>query len=136
MFALTLIFWPLKALLRWRYDRPSALTGRASTLYLLTRLTALADLIFLAGFPLGFLSLTTSLASHTASIDLLWRALQIIGVIGIVGTVAVALNFLTALGDGGRPWWTKVTDGLLLIAALATVWFAFSQDLLSLSLTY
>jgi len=136
MFALTLIFWPIKALLRWRYDRPFALTGRAKTLYRLTRLTALADLIFLAGFPLGFLSLTTSLASHTASIDLLWRALQVFGVIGIVGTVAVALNFFTALGDGGRPWWTKATDGLLLIAALATLWFAFSQDLLSLSLIY
>jgi len=50
--------------------------------------------------------------------------------------VAVALNFFTALGDGGRPWWTKATDGLLLIAALATLWFAFSQDLLSLSLIY
>jgi CubicO group peptidase (beta-lactamase class C family) len=136
MFALTLIFWPVKAVLRWRYDRPFALSGRARQLYRLTRLTALADLIFLAGFPLGFLSLTTSLASHSASIDWLWRALQLIGVIGIIGTIAVALNFFAALGDRGRPWWTKVTDALLLVAALATVWFAFSQNLLSVGLNY
>jgi len=136
MFALTLVFWPIKAVLRWRYDRPFALTGRAKLLYRLARLTALADLIFLIGFPLGFLSLTTSLASHSASIDMLWRVLQVFGVIGIIGTVAVALNFRTALGDRGRPWWTKVTDGLLLVAALAAIWFAFSQNLLSVGLNY
>lgn len=136
MFALTVIFWPIKAVLRWRYDRPLAMTGRARWLYRLTRLTAVADLVFLAGFPLAFLVLTMSLASHGPSIDALWRVLQVFGVIGIIGTVAVALNFWGGLGDRGRPWWTKVTDGLLLIAALATVWFAFSQNLLSLSLTY
>ncbi|HEY0302052.1 MAG TPA: serine hydrolase domain-containing protein, partial [Rhizomicrobium sp.] len=29
MFALVVLFWPVKALLRWRYERPLALTGRA-----------------------------------------------------------------------------------------------------------
>src|SRR3569832_2248389 len=135
-FVLTLIFWPVKAVLRWRYDRRFALTGRAKLLYRLTRLTALADLVFLAGFPLIFQTLTVSLASHSASIDMVWRVFQVFGVIGIIGTIAVALNFWTALGDRGRPWWTKVTDGLLLVAALATVWFAFSQNLLSPGLIY
>jgi CubicO group peptidase (beta-lactamase class C family) len=136
MFALALVFWPVKAVLRWRYGRPLPYTGRALTLYRLTRVVALADLIFLAGFPLAFLVLSDALATHTARIDWLFRGLQLAGLIGILATPIPVLEFVTSLGDRQRPWWTKATDGLLVVAALATIWFAVSQHLLSLGMKY
>ena len=136
IFALTVLFWPIKAVLRWRYDRPLALGGRARTLYRLTRVVALVDLLVLAGFPLAFLLLASHLASWPPSIDWLFRGLQLLALIGVVGTAVPVWEFATAIGDRTRPWWTKATDLLLALAALATVWFVVSQHLLSLSLSY
>ena len=136
MFAATVIFWPIKAVLRWRYERPLPYEGRARMLYRATRVVALVDLVFLLGFPLAFLMLMDSLASHTGAIDGIFRAIQAAGVIGILATPIPVLEFLVALRDGARPWWTKVSDGLLVIGALATIWFAFSQHLLGLAMKY
>ncbi len=136
MLTLTVLFWPLKAILRWRYDRPLALAGRARLLYRLTRVVALIDLVFLAGFPLAFVALTGHLASLPPSIDWLFRGLQVLGVVAVVGVVVPLAEFATALRDPARPWWTKATDLLIAVAALATVWFAFSQNLLTLGLRY
>ena len=136
MLALTVLFWPIKAILRWRYGRPLALAGRARTLHRLTRVVALVDLVFLAGFPLAFLTLTSHLAGSPPSIDWIFRGLQLLGVIGVIGTVVPLAEFATALPDPARPWWTKATDLLIAVTALATVWFAFSQNLLTVGLKY
>ena len=136
MFALTVLFWPIKAVLRWRYERPLTLTGRARILYRATRIVALIDLIFLAGFPLAFVVLVGNLATHGPQIDWILRGLQILGVVGVIGTVIPVLEFATALRDPARPWWTKASDGLILLAAFATIWFAYSQNLLTVGLKY
>ena len=136
MLALTVVFWPVKAVLRWRYDRPLALAHGARLLYRLTRVIALVDLVFLAGFPLAFAMLSENLAGSPPGIDWIFRGLQVLGVIGVVGTVAPLAELAIALRDPARPWWTKATDLLIAVAALATVWFAFSQNLLTLGLRY
>ena len=136
IFVSTVLFWPVKAVLRWRYERPLALAGQARLLYRLTRVVALIDLIFLAGFPLAFVVLTSQLASWSPQIDWLFRGLQILGLIGVVGTIVPVAEFVVALRDLARPWWTKASDLLIVLAALATVWFAFSQHLLTLGLKY
>ena len=136
MFALTTIFWPIKALLRWRYERPLPLEGRARSLYRWTRVAVLVDLIFLLGFPLSFLALQNSLAGLPPGIDWIFRAVQLVGVFAVLSTPIPVLEFVAALGDRARPWWTKATDGFLAVGALATVWLAFSQHLLTLGLKY
>lgn len=133
---LAVAFWPIKAVLRWRYQRPLALAGRARLLYRLTRVEALIDLVFLAGFPLALLTVASTLVSHSPSIDWLWRGIQLLGVIGVIGTVVPVANFVLGLRDPARPWWTKASDGLLVLAAFATIWFAFSQSLLTVGLKY
>ena len=110
MLLLAVLFWPIKAILRWRYDRPFALAGRAAALYRWTRVVALIDLVFLAGFPLGIQVAVSGIATWGPSIDLLWRGLQILGVIGVIGTIVPLWNFAVALRDPARPWWTKATD--------------------------
>jgi CubicO group peptidase (beta-lactamase class C family) len=136
MFAATAIFWPVKAILRWRYERPLALEGRARTLYRATRLVALIDLVFLAGFPIAFAVLQGSLASLSPGIDWIFRGLQVVGVVGILATPVPMMELATAIRDRARPWWTKATDALLVIGVFSTIWLAFSQHLLSLGMKY
>lgn len=136
MLALTVLFWPIKAILRWRYEAPFALEGREATLYRLSRLTALCDVVFLLGFMALFTYGEEHLEVFTDSYDWLFRLLQIIGAAGFVGTVAIVWNFLAGLRNKARPWWTKATDLLLALAGLAFVYFVIAEKLITLSLNY
>ena len=136
MLLLTVVFWPVKAVLRWRYDSPFPLEGRAATVYRLTRIVALIDLVFLGGYFGALAYGSEHLDFFDTSADWLFLALQVLGVIGIVGTLVPLYELRLALADGERPWWTKVTDACIALACLATVWFAFTINLVNFHLNY
>jgi len=130
MLALTVAFWPIKVVLRWRYDAAFPLHGRAATLYRLTRLTALCDVILFAGL-LAWLSYAgeNHLELLTPAYDWVLRILQAFGLLGAIGTIAALLNMVEAFRDSGRPWWTKITDVLIAVACVLSVWYAITLHL-------
>lgn len=136
MLLLTVVFWPIKAVLRWRYDRPFDLAGRAATLYRLTRVVALVDVVFLCGYFAAMLYGAEHLDFFDPSNDWIFLSLQVLGVIGIAGAAVVVYGFLLGLGDGARPWWTKLTDFLLAVASVAMIWFAWTLNLVNFHLNY
>jgi CubicO group peptidase (beta-lactamase class C family) len=136
MLALTVLFWPIKAVLRWRYEAPFALQGREATLYRFSRLAALLDVAFLGGFLALFTYGNENLEVFSSSYDWAFRILQAIGLLGFIGTIAMVWNFLAGLGNSARPWWTKASDLLLALAGIAFVWFVIADKLITLSLNY
>jgi len=136
MLALTVLFWPIKAILRWRYEAPFALQGREAALYRLSRLAALCDVVFLGGFLALFTYGNENLAVFTSAYDWLFRILQAIGILGFIGTVALVWNFFAGLGNSGRPWWTKFTDLLLALSGVVFIYFVVAEKLITLSLNY
>jgi len=136
MLALTVLFWPIKAILRWRYEAPFVLQGREAALYRLSRLAALCDVVFLGGFLALFTYGNENLAVFTSTYDWLFRILQAVGILGFIGTVALVWNFFAGFGNSGRPWWTKLTDLLLALAGIVYVYFVVAEKLITLSLNY
>lgn len=136
MLLLTVLFWPIKAILRWRYRQPLNFSGRELTYYRLTRVAALIDVVFLAGWTTFFLLASLSLSYLDVATDPYLRALQVLGVIGVIATIFPLANLWTALKNAGRPWWTKVTDALVALAAIIVVYYSVTLHLLSLSLNY
>lgn len=136
MLALTVLFWPLKAILRWRYNAPFALVGREAWMYRLARLTALLDVIFLGGFIAFMAYGGDHLELMVTANDWMLRSLQAIGVLGALGTVFAIYNFVYAVKSSTRPWWTKVSDLLLMLACIAVVYFIFNLNLITPSLNY
>jgi CubicO group peptidase (beta-lactamase class C family) len=137
MLALTVMFWPIKAVLRWRYGEAFSLAGREAMLYRLTRVVALCDLVLFCGV-LEFFDYAESghLELMTPAYDWVLRIIQIVGLVGTIGVVVPLLNVVAAFGNAARPWWTKGTDVLIALACVLSVWFAFSQHLLTWSLNY
>ncbi len=137
MLALTVIFWPIKAILRWRYSEPFKLEGREAMLYRLTRVVAFCDLALFVGV-LGYF--TVALDNHlellSGSYDWVIRIIQVVGLAGAIGFFVPVLNAVASFGDSGRPWWTKGTDTLVALACVLSTWYAFSQHLLTWSLNY
>jgi hypothetical protein len=137
MLALTVVFWPIKAILRWRYDSPFPLTGRAAMLYRLTRIVCLCNLVLFGGM-LGWLTYAGNnhLELLSASHDWVLRTFQGFGVVGTIGVIAPLLNAREAAGDPARPWWTKGTDILIAVACVLSVWYAITQHLFSINLNF
>jgi CubicO group peptidase (beta-lactamase class C family) len=136
MLLLSVVFWPIKAVLRWRYDNPFPLRGRAAAVYRLARVAALIDLVFIGGFVAALAQGGEHLEFFDTPNDWIFLSLEVLGVIAILGTIFPLYELRLALADPMRPWWTKLSDALLALAALAVVWFAFSLNLVNFHLNY
>jgi hypothetical protein len=133
---LTLVLWPVAALVRWHYARPLRLVGRERTLYRLSRITALVQLLFIGGFFYLLTQAGSNLGLFSAGLDPVLRLLQLVGVIGILGTVLVLYRAVRIVQDGSFGWWGKVSNVVLALACLVFVWAGFAYNLFSPGLQY
>jgi CubicO group peptidase (beta-lactamase class C family) len=136
MLALVALFWPIKALLRWRYGQPFVLQGRNRALYRATRIVALLYVVTLAAWSWFILAGEADLSLFDTPSDGLIRVLQFLSVAAIAGTIIPVLEFWSALRDRQRPWWTKATDGLVVIACIVLATFLISYNFITASLNY
>ncbi|HEX7294788.1 MAG TPA: hypothetical protein VF251_03475, partial [Pyrinomonadaceae bacterium] len=82
----------------------------------------------------------------TYGIDHLWvfsdsgnkyfRVIQVIGIIGAVGTLVVLFNAILAWANKRRRIWGKLQATVFVLACLGFLWFAFAGNLLRFSSTY
>jgi CubicO group peptidase (beta-lactamase class C family) len=131
---LTLVCWPLAALIRGHYHQPLDLDPNYLRLRPWVRVVCAVDIAFL----LIFLMVLTSgginvLSSKT---DFKFHAIQSLGVLGAIGTVIVLLATLRSWGDPHAWFWGKVWNLLLLLACLGFVWFSYHWNLLNFNMNY
>jgi CubicO group peptidase (beta-lactamase class C family) len=136
MLSLTVIFWPIKAVLRWRYQRPLGLTGYKRLAYRWSRVAALVDIACIVGWATFIMMGSTNLSNFGTGSNWILEILQSLTAIGVITTTATFWELRVAFADAARPWWTKATDVLLCLACLSFVWFAFSLHFLNFSLNY
>ena len=134
--AVAALMWPLAAIVRRRYGHSFELTGRAATLYRLTRLVCVIDLACV-GLWLWFLTYAESdLQAASSASDGILRLIQAVGLVGAVGALAPLANAALVLRSGDRSWWAKVSSVLIAVACVAAVWFLFSLRLITLHIAY
>ncbi len=134
--AVAALGWPLAAIIRRRYGAAFALTGRSATLYRLTRLVAVIDMVSV-GLWFWFLNYAeSSLTGASSASDGLLRGIQLVSLVGCVGALVALANVGQVFRDGSRSWFAKLSSVLIAVAALAFVWFQFSLDLITLKLAY
>jgi len=133
---LTLILWPIAWFVRRHYGRKLELTPREWWIRILVRVVFALDLIFIA----ALLGLATYGLTHLEVFSdrgTLWfHLIQVIGVLGAVGTLIVLINAISTLA--GKRWsiWMKLQATILLLACFGVLWFAFAGNLLHFSSTY
>jgi CubicO group peptidase (beta-lactamase class C family) len=131
---LTLLCWPLAAVIRGHYHQRLELDSSYMRLRPWVRVICAVDIAFL----LIFLMVLTSgginvLSSRT---DLKFQAIQFVGVLGALGTVVVLLAALRSWRDPQAWFWGKVWNLLLVVACLAFVWFSYHWNLLNFNMNY
>ncbi len=135
MVVLTVVFWPVGALIRKHYGRPLDLSPLDCKLRLGVRLVCILFIGLFGGW-LTVLSLAT--ASITAVNALApWIILfGILGVICVLGTILVCVNAFRIWSAPNRWIWTKLYETALALACLGLVWFAFTWNLMNFNIHY
>ncbi len=133
---LTLILWPVAWFVRRHYDRRLNLSPSELLLRILVRIVFVLDLVFIAAlFGLTMYGLT-HLEIFSDRGGRWFHLIQIVGVIGAVGTLVALGNAALAWISKRRSIWGKLQATIMLLACLGVLWFAFAGNLLHFTSTY
>ncbi|HLW82802.1 MAG TPA: serine hydrolase domain-containing protein [Candidatus Acidoferrales bacterium] len=136
IFVLTLILWPIAALVRWHYGHKWEVSDLERRARRWARIVCAIDLVFWAAFIITILEAGSHLNLLSSSADPWFRIIQIIGWLGVFGTLLALWNFWVSVGAPGRWWWAKTHDTLIALACLVSVWLVWFTHLLHFSLNY
>ncbi|HEY2235468.1 MAG TPA: serine hydrolase domain-containing protein [Candidatus Angelobacter sp.] len=131
---LTLLCWPLAAVIRGHYHQRLELDPSYLRLRPWVRVVCAVDVIFLLIFVMVLTSGGISVLSSKT--DFKFQAIQFLGVLGALGTVVVLLATLRSWRDPHAWFWGKVWNLLLLLACLGFAWFSYHWNLLNFNMNY
>jgi CubicO group peptidase (beta-lactamase class C family) len=132
---LTLLFWPVGALVRRHYGKRLELHARFASLRLATRLTCVAQVLLLVSFGVIIARISDDLGSISG---LYWvvRLGQVCGVLGILGSNVAVYYAGRSWSETARGFWSRIGDSLTALACVSFSWLAVVFHLLKWSLRY
>ncbi|HTQ61626.1 MAG TPA: serine hydrolase domain-containing protein [Candidatus Solibacter sp.] len=133
--ALTLLLWPIGAMIRKHYEKPLSLDAGAKRLRMLVRLVCFGVLIFVVGL-LIFVSKLSNPSGLSERSDLWLHLLQVIGLLAGLGSLVAIYNSLKSWGDGQQWFWNKIWNTFLAFGCLGFFWFIYHWHLLNFHLNY
>lgn len=136
VFALTVLLWPVAALIRWHYGRKLTLDRGQYWIRLLVRVVCVINLLFLVGFAVFFQKALDDIGLLSARYNGTLRMIQVVGWLSVLGTLVALYNIWRSWTTPDRWLWSKIGDSVIGLACLAFVWFIFAWNMMSFSLQY
>lgn len=133
---LTVLAWPVSALVRRYYGTPYKLQGRDARAHRLMRLAALAVVVVSFAY-LGFLGTMLSNLELTApASDTIVRALRLLALVVLPIGALVALWNLGVVWGGRRRWTAKLWALLLALGCLSILWVGVVFSMMGYTANY
>jgi CubicO group peptidase (beta-lactamase class C family) len=136
VFALTLLLWPVAALVRRHYGRKLDLSPAEKRWRLLVRLVCAVDVAFVLAWLAALSGAFDDLAKLNRALDPVLHIVELIGWIGVLGTLGALYNIFRFWNYRERWWWAKVHDSGITLACLGFSWFVLHWNLLHWGLNY
>ncbi len=136
VFLLTLILWPVGALLRRHYAHPLNLDPAERRLRLSVRFVCLLNLAFVAALVAFFSAAMNNIGLFSPLYHPLLRIIQIAGWLGILGGLVALCNMIQSWRRRERWLLSKLADTVIVLACLGFTWFVFTWNLLNWNLNY
>ena len=132
--ALTVLCWPVSAILRKHYRQSLMLDPTARKWRRWAKIACIVDIIYLLGFVWIF-SLLEKLELGTNGS---WKIhlLQVIGVLGGIGALLTIIAAVKSWADPPQWVWYKIWNTLLAIGCFGFFWFLVHWHLLNFNLRY
>ena len=131
---LTVLFWPVSAILRKHYKVSLMLDPDARKWRRWGKIACIVDLIYLIGF-LWVFTLLQKLALGSGG-DFKLHLLQVIGVLGGIGALITIVTAIKSWADSTQWVWYKIWNTLLAVGCVGFFWFLVHWHLLNFNLNY
>lgn len=134
MVVLTILMWPVAAILRKHYAKPLTLDDSARKWRRLVKLVCFIDIAYVIGLVLVLNALQK--LQLGAGGDLKVHLLQALGVLGGIGALIAIVAAIQFLTDSQQWLWYKIWNTLLAVGCVAFFWFLVHWHLLNFNLRY
>jgi len=136
VFLLTVLSWPVAALVRRHYQKKLDLSSLDRRLRLLMRLVCVLNLAVAAGW-LGFIAHGLSnIGNFNSRLDLVVYVLSVFSGLSAVASFLAVYNVFRAWSDRARWWGTKIHDTALVLACVSFAWLLLKFNFLRFSSLY
>jgi hypothetical protein len=136
LFALTLLGWPVNAILRRHYAHKLTLDARYRRLRLLVRIACFLCILFVLLWVQFLSGVQDNIGRFSSAADVQIRLLQIIAFLGALGTIAAVMYAVRSWSDRTVWRWSAVWNTLLAAGFVWYAFFLFDWHLLALGLRY
>ena len=136
LMALSLLLWPIAALVRRRYRHPLELTPQQRKLRLAVKLVLALDILFVVALAAIVMYAFSHIAAFNDALNKWIYLAQFIGVLGAVGTVVVLYDAIQSWRSKDRTIWSKLNATLLTLACFGLLWFGFVANLFRFTSRY
>lgn len=133
---LTVVLWPVAAIVRRRYRGAFPLEGREATAFRAVRIGALASAGAIAAWVGTVLGMMSDLKLMSSAFDPVLYALHILGTIGVVAGFLIAIWNVSVVWRGRRSWFAKLWSLAILAATAVLLWVAVAFHLVGLGVNY
>jgi CubicO group peptidase (beta-lactamase class C family) len=133
---LTLIFWPIAALVRRRYARPLQLSAAERKLRIAERVVSILFCVLFFGWAAVFV---IGLQEFVGIMTGLGRWIVVFGVAGILcalGTILLWSRVIETWRETAASLWIKLHGTVLALACTGLLWFALLWNLMNFNLHY
>ncbi len=134
--ALTVVIWPVAALVRRRYRRLLPYAGREAKAYRWVRIGALASLAAIGGWIATVMAMLDDLDRLTTGLDWWVTTLHILGTIGVFAGLVLALWHLSVVWKAPKRWLGKIWAAVLVLATVVCAWVAVAYHLVGIGTNY
>ncbi|MBX3704072.1 MAG: beta-lactamase family protein [Steroidobacteraceae bacterium] len=133
---LTVLFWPVAALVRRHYRQRLPYSGAEARAYRWVRIGALAALLAFAAWAGTIAMMFRDFTNLSPKFDGWIVVLHVLGSIAVFAGLALALWHLSVLAKAKRRWLGKTWAVVLVAATGVLAWIAFAYNLVGLSTDY
>jgi len=132
---LTLLMWPIGAMIRKHYGKPLTLDPGGKRLRMLVRVVCIGVVLYAVGL-LIFVSKLSNPSGLSERSDPWLHLLQVIGLLAGLGSLVAIYNSLKSWSDGQQWFWNKIWNTFLAIGCVGFFWFIYHWHLLNFHLNY
>jgi len=133
---LTVILWPIAALVRRHYRQKLPFAGTEASAYRWMRIGSLATLLAFAAWGGTVIMMFEDLSLLSPRFDLWIRVMHVLGSIAVFAGLALALWHLWVVWQARRRWLGKIWSVVLAASCAVCAWIAIAYHLVGFSVNY
>jgi len=133
---LTVVFWPVNAIVRRRFRARLDLSAPALRAYRAGKFGALLALAAFLTWTLSVISMFSDLNKTTSAFDPVIRFCQVFGFVAFIGGFLLTLWNLKAVWTGQRRWPAKLWSVVLVLSTFVVLWVAYQFHLIGWGVNY